>query len=183
MAEERREWQNPEEIIEQIGVAAGTTAADLACGPGFFTIPVARSVGSLGEIYAVDIDPVMLSYLKANLESSNSEKDLSKVNIIEADVCNTSIPDQSVDLIIFANILHDLEDRRSFFKELKRISRKTARVIDIDWHKRNTDDLGPPLNRRLSENEARISIRDNGLVIVYALNPGSYHYGFVCQQA
>jgi len=125
----------------------------------------------------------MLSYLKANLESSNSEKDLSKVNIIEADVCNTSIPDQSVDLIIFANILHDLEDRRSFFKELKRISRKTARVIDIDWHKRNTDDLGPPLNRRLSENEARISIRDNGLVIVYALNPGSYHYGFVCQQA
>ncbi|HXQ92324.1 MAG TPA: class I SAM-dependent methyltransferase, partial [Nitrososphaerales archaeon] len=85
----------------------------------------------------MDIDPVMLSYLKANLESSNSEKDLSKVNIIEADVCNTSIPDQSVDLIIFANILHDLEDRRSFFKELKRISRKTARVIDIDWHKRN----------------------------------------------
>jgi len=33
MAEERREWQNPEEIIEQIGVAAGSSAADLACGP------------------------------------------------------------------------------------------------------------------------------------------------------
>jgi ubiquinone/menaquinone biosynthesis C-methylase UbiE len=182
MAEERREWQNPEEIIEQIGVAAGTSAADLACGPGFFTIPFARSVGSLGEIYAVDIDPVMLRHLKANLESSNSEKDFSKVRTIEADVCNTNIPDQSIDLIIFANILHDLKDRKSFFAEIKRISRKTSRIIDIDWHKRNTDDLGPPLTRRLSENEARIMIRNNGLIIVYALNPGPHHYGFVCQQ-
>ena len=182
MADDRQQWQNPDEILEQIGVAEASIAADLGCGPGFFTIPLARSVGSLGKVYAVDSDPVMLRYLKTNMESSISEQELAKVKIIEADVCNTNIPDRSVDLIIFANILHDLKDAKSLFGELRRISKQTARIVDIDWHKRNTDDLGPPLNKRLSENESRMIIRENGFVIVHALNPGPHHYGFVCQQ-
>jgi ubiquinone/menaquinone biosynthesis C-methylase UbiE len=182
MAEDRREWQNPEIILEQIGIAEGSSAADLACGPGFFTIPLAIKIGNLGQIYAVDNNPVMLRYLKANLESSNLEENLAKIRIIEADVSSTDIPDEGVDLVIFANILHDLKDKKSYFKEMRRIAKRTARFVDIDWHKRETANMGPPLERRLSENESRAIIRENGLVIVHALNAGPHHYGFVCQQ-
>ena len=125
---------------------------------------------------------MMLRYLKTNLGSSNLEKNLAKIRIIEADVSSTDIPDQSVDLVIFANILHDLKDKKSFFNEIRRIAKQTARIVDIDWHKRETENMGPPLERRLSENESRLIIRENGFVIVYALNPGPHHYGFVCQQ-
>src|SRR5579864_2706700 len=95
MAEDRREWQNPEDILEQVGVGEGSSAADLACGPGFFTIPLAMKIGSLGQIYAVDNNPVMLRYLRTNMGGPSLEKNLAKIRIIETDVSGTNIPDQS----------------------------------------------------------------------------------------
>ena len=41
-------------------VREGQTAADIGCGPGFFTIPLARLVGPAGRVIAVDLQQVML---------------------------------------------------------------------------------------------------------------------------
>ncbi len=38
-------------------VGPGQTAADLGCGPGFFTVALADRVGPEGVVYAVDSDP------------------------------------------------------------------------------------------------------------------------------
>lgn len=64
MSKERRERQNPEKIIKSVGVTRGMVVADLGCGPGFFTIPLALAVGKSGMVYAVDSDAGMLSYLR-----------------------------------------------------------------------------------------------------------------------
>ena len=73
---------------------------------------------------------------------------------MNSDVSHTGIPKRSVDLVLFANLLHEVEDRKAFFQEVRRISKPTAYIVDVDWKKIKTEH-GPPLKERLSEDEAK----------------------------
>jgi ubiquinone/menaquinone biosynthesis C-methylase UbiE len=183
MSEERKEWQNPEKIIEQIGIDENTNAADLGCGPGFFTIPLTLAIGRSAKIYAVDSSPTMLKHLVRNLRSSVADEIFKKVLVMEADVRKTTIPDSAVGLVLFAQILHDIEEHKGFFDEVKRIAAPECRFVNIDWHKTETAGMGPPLEIRLSENESRQILKQNGFRVVHALNAGPYHYGLVCKRS
>ncbi len=152
--------------------------ADLACGPGYFTIPIARKTGPGGTVYAVDSSKVMLRFLEKNI-AFEAEGEIGKLVLLNRDVLHTEIPSGVADVVLFANILHDIEDKKSFFEEINRISKKSARIVDIDWHKRSMD-MGPPEEIRLPENESRNIIRNNGLKIVRAFEAGPHHYGLVC---
>jgi len=45
-------------------VREGMTVADIGCGPGFFTIPMARMVGPAGRVFAVDLQEAMLEKVR-----------------------------------------------------------------------------------------------------------------------
>jgi ubiquinone/menaquinone biosynthesis C-methylase UbiE len=139
MSDERKKWPDPETILKSIGIKKGMIIADLGSGPGFFTIPMAQIAGETGVVYAVDSNQAMLNSLKENIAKLNVNKRI--VKIIESDVCHTGIPKESVDIVFFANVLHEVDDRKAFFQEVKRISKSTAHVVDIDWKKikQNTD--------------------------------------------
>lgn len=176
LAHERREWQNPEQIISEIGVKRGMFVADLACGPGFFIVPLAKKVTESGRVYAVDKSKVMLSYLRSTLDRAKINRMI--VDVIEADVSETRIPSSKCDVVLFANVLHDIESRSKFLFEVKRIAKKEAKVVDIDW--RDTDsEIGPPLEIRLSESKSLEILKSNGLVLDGKVNAGPYHYGLV----
>ena len=179
MSSDRKSWQDVEHILNQLSLSGGATVADLACGPGYFTIPLSKRVGTSGTVYAVDRNEVMIRNLKSNLADS-APATKQNVRVIQSDVCSTSIPANSVDFVIFANVMHDIENKKSFFDEVRKISKSDARIIDIDWHKRETQ-VGPPLEIRLSENEARKILKENGLIVSHAIDAGPYHYGFVCK--
>ncbi|HZW56379.1 MAG TPA: class I SAM-dependent methyltransferase [Nitrososphaerales archaeon] len=181
MDEGRKEWQNPKAILEQIGVSSGMTVADIACGPGFFTLPFCEAVGPTGHVYAVDHNSVIIENLRKNITifaPSGDQIELSNIHIMEEQASRTNIPEHSVDVIFFANVLHDIEDKRGFFQEMKRIAKSEAKFVDVDWHKRSME-MGPPLETRLSEGEARRILKDAGLQIVHAIDAGPHHYGLV----
>ena len=56
----RRLIQNPGRIVGPY-IKKGDTVIDLGCGPGFFTIDMARMVGETGRVFAVDLQEEMLS--------------------------------------------------------------------------------------------------------------------------
>ena len=61
----RRWMQNPDELIAPY-VTPGMTVLEPGPGMGFFTLPLARRVGS-GRVIAVDIQPKMLNALRRKL--------------------------------------------------------------------------------------------------------------------
>jgi ubiquinone/menaquinone biosynthesis C-methylase UbiE len=63
-------------------------------------------------------------------------------------VCHTGIPKESVDLVLFANVLHEVQDKKAFFREVRSISKPTACIVDVDWKKVQTE-YGPPFKLRL----------------------------------
>ena len=177
MSEARKEWQDPETILKSIGIEKGMTVTDFGCGPGFFALPAANMVGKDGLVYAVDSDAIMLKHLNDNIKKTGIERKV--IKIIESDVSKTSIPSGSVDITLFANILHDIPHKESFFEEIKRISKPGAKVVDVDWKKAQTEH-GPPLDIRLSEEESRKILSENGFKVLKRIEAGPNHYGLVC---
>ena len=58
---ERAKWQKPDEVVAALKLEPGERVADVGCGPGYFTLPIAKAVGPTGKVWAVDIEPQMLA--------------------------------------------------------------------------------------------------------------------------
>lgn len=52
-------------VLAQLAPQPGDRVLDLGCGPSRLTIPLARAVGSDGEVIAVDLQPAMLAKVAA----------------------------------------------------------------------------------------------------------------------
>jgi ubiquinone/menaquinone biosynthesis C-methylase UbiE len=180
MSDTRRKGQNPQVILNGLGIKKGMTLADLGSGPGFFTIPMAEMTGNTGRVYAIDSDSTMLNYLRENI--AKSDVDSYVIKIINGDVTHTGIPEKSVDVAFFANMLHDIGDKKAFFEEVKRICKPTAVVVDIDWKKIQTE-RGPPLSIRLTEEESTCLLFENGFGVIKQIDLEPTHYELICQLA
>ena len=178
MSEERKQQHNPQTILNEAGVTKGMIIADLGCGPGFFTIPMAKMTGEKGLVYAVDSNQTMLNGLKENIAKSEVNPNI--IKIVNSDMCHTEIPKESVDLVLFANVLHEVEDKKAFFHEVRRISKPTTYIVDVDWKKVQTEH-GPPLKDRLSEEEAKQVLAENGFSVIRLIDIGPYHYELICK--
>ncbi len=169
---------DPENILRNVGIAKGMAVADLGCGQGFFTIPIASIVGTEGKVYAVDSDPVALDYLREGMKGNNVGENV--IEIMQTNMSSTGIPDHSIDAIFLANVFHDIEDRAAFFGEAKRICKPGGMLIDVDWEKVNTA-RGPPFKLRIPVEEAKEILSGNGFKVVKSIEAGQNHYGFVCR--
>jgi ubiquinone/menaquinone biosynthesis C-methylase UbiE len=178
MSEERKQWHNPETILNEAGITRGLIIADLGSGPGFFTIPMAQMTGETGLVYAVDSNQTMLNGLKDNIAKSEVNPNI--IKIVNSDVCHTGIPEKSVDFVLFANVLHEVEDKKAFFQEVRSISKPTAFIVDVDWKKVQTE-YGPPFKERLSEDEANRVLAENGFSVIKQIDVGPYHYELICK--
>jgi ubiquinone/menaquinone biosynthesis C-methylase UbiE len=178
MSEERKQQHDPKIILIEAGVTKGMTIVDLGSGPGFFTIPMAQMTGERGLVYAVDSNQAMLDGLKENIAKSEVNPNI--IKMVNSDVCHTGIPEQSVDLVLFANVLHEVEDKKAFFQEVRRISKTTAYIVDVDWKKIQTEH-GPPMKERLSKDEAKRVLSENGFSVIKQIDIGPYHYELICK--
>jgi ubiquinone/menaquinone biosynthesis C-methylase UbiE len=178
MSEERKQQHNPQTILNEAGLKKGMIMADLGSGPGFFTIPAAQMTGETGLVYAVDNNQAMLVGLIENIAKAEVNPNI--IKMVNCDVCHSGISEESVDLVLFANVLHEVEDKKAFFQEVRRISKPTAYIVDVDWKKVQTE-YGPPFKERLSEDEASRVLAENGFSVIKLIDVGSYHYQLICK--
>src|ERR1044071_5889447 len=65
---DRDEWQQPERVMDALGIADGSHVADLGAGGGWFTIRLAKRVGPNGVVYAEDVQQPMIEAIKRRVE-------------------------------------------------------------------------------------------------------------------
>ncbi len=168
-----------EKTLRDSGITESIVVADMGCGSGFFTIPIASIVGQKGKVYAIDVDEEALNYLREEVKKRNLDK---IVEVIQSDFMKTPIQNNSVDAIFLANVFHGINNKADFFKEAKRIAKPEAILIDIDWDKVDTIQ-GPPYYMRISLEEAKEIFSRNGFEIVKTFDAGPNHYGLVFKLA
>src|SRR5512134_2750063 len=74
-----RSWlQNPHDILAPY-VRVGMRALDVGCGPGFFSIEMARMVGPSGKVISADLQEGMLTRLAEKIRGTELEKRIALV--------------------------------------------------------------------------------------------------------
>src|SRR5690349_2658749 len=57
---DRDDWQQPDRVMDLLGISDGSKVADIGAGGGWFTVRLARRVGPNGRVYAEDIQKPMI---------------------------------------------------------------------------------------------------------------------------
>ena len=127
---DRDEWQHPEEIIQALSLQAGDNVADVGSGSGYFTFRLADAVGQAGKVYAVDIDADM----NADLEIRVAEKGYENIDVLLATPNDPGLQENSIDLIFSSNAYHHLENRATYFANLRQYLQPQGRIAIIDFH-------------------------------------------------
>jgi len=168
---------NPQKVIDQINLKPGMKAADFGCGHGYFTLPVAKVLGQEGKVYAVD---VLLEALEAVRSRAQLE---GRVNI-ETMRGNlelpggSSLPDNSMDLVLLHNVLSQSQKKSAIIEEAKRALKPGGTFVLIDWRKDHVC-IGPETGWRMTFDEARAMARESGFVFLRVFDAGQYHYGLI----
>ncbi|MHB0886644.1 MAG: class I SAM-dependent methyltransferase [Bacillota bacterium] len=133
-----------EKILTEVAPGAVETWADIGCGTGFFTLPLAARVA---HVKALDISEDMLFKLRAKLEAAsvtNVEPQRSLETLLPLEAC-------SVDGVFMAFVAHELADPPGFMGEVARCLKDSGRLIIIE-HARVASP-GPPMRARLEEDQ------------------------------
>ncbi len=127
----RRRFQNPQKILRPY-LRQGMTVLDVGCGPGFFSLDMARMVGGSGQVIAVDLQQGMLDKLKAKIEGTELE---SRIRLHLASATRIGLTEQ-VDFVLLFYMVHEVSDKTSFFAELFSIlkSESSALLVEPPFH-------------------------------------------------
>ena len=169
---ERRQGQDPEAILDALGLQPGMVAADIGSGPGFFTLPMADRVGPSGKVYAVDVEPRMIERL---LERS-AESGVSNIEALLFQGDSLPLPDEGIDAALMANVLHELEDQGSILRQVANSLRPGGVLAVVEWKKEGTES-GPPAHIRLGPGEVEVLLNEAGYQAVTPFDVGPNHYG------
>ena len=112
-----RKWlgQDPIEILSPY-VREGMTVLEPGPGMGFFTVPLARFVGSSGRVVAVDMQPKMIEGLKHRAAKANL-LDRIDARVTSADTMGISDLQGKVDFVLAFAMVHEFPDASKFFAE------------------------------------------------------------------
>jgi ubiquinone/menaquinone biosynthesis C-methylase UbiE len=166
--QDRKQFLNPDSILDRIGLDREMVLADLGCGTGFFTIPASLRVK---KVYALDVQREMLDILQDKIKKQK----LTNIETILSEESSIPLPDGSVDILLMANVFHELEDRNAISEEGKRILSNRGKLAIVDWKKIEMD-FGPPVEERLAEEEIISICKDSGFEFVEQSDAGPYNY-------
>jgi ubiquinone/menaquinone biosynthesis C-methylase UbiE len=123
----RKLFHNPRKIMEPF-IKEGMTVFDLGCGPGFFTIEIAKIVGPAGKVVAADLQEGMLEIVKRKIENTSLQ------NIIELHKCQSDkiALSEKADFILIFYMLHEVPDQAAFLKEVHSLLKPNGKALIVE---------------------------------------------------
>lgn len=141
---ERLTYLNPERVWDVVGPVEAGVIVDIGTGVGFLALPFARRFPR-SIVYACDILDGMLGLVA---EAAAAEG-LTNIQSLSMEPFHVPLPDASIDLVIMAQVHHELDDAPALLVECRRLLVPKGTLAIIDW-KDEDNDICPPGGRRVS---------------------------------
>ncbi len=120
----RRFFHDPDKIFRPY-VTEGMTVLDIGCGMGFFSIGLAKLVGSGGGVIAADIQQKMLNTLKKRAEKAQVAD---RIRIHRCEPSNLGV-ETPVDFILAFWMVHEVPDLNRFFHQVCSCLKPNGRML------------------------------------------------------
>jgi len=101
--------------IDALNLGPGMRVADIGCGPGLLTLPIARAVGLDGEVVALDLQQAMLDRMQRRID----EAGVGNVRAICAGAGEGTLPRDYFDRAVLSTVLGEIPDRIRALKEIR----------------------------------------------------------------
>jgi ubiquinone/menaquinone biosynthesis C-methylase UbiE len=173
----RDEWQKPNAVIQALNLKEGQVVADIGAGSGYFTLRLARRVGQKGQVFAVDVDEGMLSYLRQRL----AKEKMQNVQVMQVPPHDPLLIDGSLHLAFICNTYHHLEDRDVYLRKLHKALKPDGRLVIVDFYKKEGMPVGPPMSMRLGEETVQKELQQAGVKVTEKLTFLPYQYILIAQ--
>lgn len=173
-------FSQPDKNIDQFHVDPGMLVADLGSGAGFYAIALAKKVGPSGRVYAVDVQKELLSKIQNDAMSQG----VHNIKLVWGDLSEkkgSTLHDNSVDRVVIANTLFQIEDRDIVIEEAYRILKPKGKLLFVDWRD-SYGGLGPKPKDIIKPDVARVLFESNSFEFEKDIIAGDHHYGFVLKK-
>jgi len=154
---ERESEEQPSKAIAALGITAGQVVADVGAGSGYYTVRLAERVGPTGRVFATDIQPEMLSLLRARVGRAR----LDNVDLVLSADTDPRLPESLFDLVLMVDVYHELARPQEVLRELRASLKPDGRLVLVEFRK---ESAWVPIREehKMSVKEARMELEAEG---------------------
>lgn len=124
--QQHKKWRQV--TMEKMNVQKGSSALDVCCGTGDWTIALAESTGKEGRVVGLDFSKNML----AVAEEKVAEKGLKHVTLIQGNAMELPFDDNSFDYVTIGFGLRNVPDYMQVLKEMYRVTKPGGMAVCLD---------------------------------------------------
>jgi ubiquinone/menaquinone biosynthesis C-methylase UbiE len=127
--EERETEEAPNRLVSALGLKPGNQVGDVGAGSGYLTWRMARVVGPTGKIYANDIQPEMIAFLRTNLLS----RGITNVVPVLGTTTDPRLPDNTLDLILLVDVYHECDHPWEMTRRMTDALKPGGRLVLVEY--------------------------------------------------
>ena len=126
---ERVQQEQPEAVLDAMGLEPGDVVADMGCGSGYYARRMAERVAPGGRVYCVDIQQEMLDIMQELADRDG----VTGIVPVLGDVDDPKLPDGEVDWIILADVYHEMSDYEAMLAGMRASLAPGGRVALLEY--------------------------------------------------
>jgi 2-polyprenyl-3-methyl-5-hydroxy-6-metoxy-1,4-benzoquinol methylase len=127
----REDEEKPATLMKALTLKKGDKVADIGCGSGYFTRRLAKEIGPQGTVYAVDIQPEMLTILDAKM----AEAGVANYKPVLGTISDPKLPAKTIDLVLFVDVYHEFSHPFEMMDNICKALKKGGRVVWVEYRK------------------------------------------------
>ncbi|KSU59852.1 hypothetical protein AS034_17630 [[Bacillus] enclensis] len=165
----RQEMVPVEKVLQLLQLKKDDLVADLGCGNGYLTLPIAKEVDT--KVHAVDLQQEMLEYLQHRA----GEAGVTNIEYEKSSLEYLSFNKKTLDKIVSGFVLHEVPNLTKVFQDLSDMLKDEGLWLILDWEAVESE-MGPPLEERIPSGELTQQLETAGFETeVGHLHPSVYY--------
>lgn len=148
--EEREREERSDLLMRELALRPGMDVADIGAGTGYYSRRMARAVGPTGRVFAVDVQPEMVGFLR----EAASLPGYSQIVPVLGGERDVNLAPGSLDLAIMVDVYHELEYPWEVLDSLVRAMKPGGRIVFVEYR---AEDAFVPIKtlHKMSEKQVR----------------------------
>jgi predicted methyltransferase len=146
---ERVEEERPDLVLASLDLKPDMVVADLGAGSGYYSWRLGERVGSGGTVYAVDIQPEMITLLQRHM----SQRGAANVKAILGTPTDPRLPADKLDLVLMVDVYHEFEYPYEMLAAIVRALKPGGQLVFVEYR---GNDASVPIKPLHTMTEAQV---------------------------